>query len=471
MRIAESRRTVSCLFVLLLALSCSEAPTQPPGQPGPPVQEPADITLDATRTHQTIVGWEAHAQSGEDDVPEFPLYADTLFDLVVHDLGINRVRLEVRSGAENRIDYYAQWRAGVIDDATWRCKRWETINDNADPNVIDANGFKFGALDMQIDRVVKPLRQRLADRGEKLYVNLNYVAFVKQCTNIPYIHHDPAEYAELILAVFEHMERKHGFVPDGVEVVLEPDNTDWTGASMGHALVHTATLLESKGYRPEFIGPSTTHMQRALTFFDDMVKVPGVLSYLREYSYHRYGGRTPANLAGIASRASQYGLRTSMLEWIGADYHVLHEDLKAGQAAAWQQFAIAFTGNGAGGAVLFGLDRSSPGAPRVFYAPRTKFLRQYFRFVRAGARRIEATSTLTAFDPVAFVNPNGRYVVVVKAATGGAFTIGSLPAGTYGIKYTTDAAFDVDLTDVQLAAGKALPASIPAAGVVTIHAK
>ena len=38
-----------------------------------------------------------------------------------------------------------------------------------------------------------------------------------------------------------------------------------------------------------------------------------------------------------------------------------------------------------------------------------------------------------SFDPLAFINANGTYVVVVKADTPGSFSIENLPPGTYGI--------------------------------------
>ena len=60
-------------------------------------------------------------------------------------------------------------------------------------------------------------------------------------------------------------------------------------------------------------------------------------------------------------------------------------------------------------------------------------------------------------------------MVVVKAASGGTFAVQGLPAGTYGLKYTTNAAYDVDLPAVTLAAGQGLTAAIPAAGVLTVY--
>jgi hypothetical protein len=95
------------------------------------------ITLDPTRTYQTITGWEAVAYALEPTEPAFPNFKDTLFDQVVNDLGFNRVRLEVRSGVENTNDSWSDYQAGKIDYQTWRSRRYATINDDADPATIN----------------------------------------------------------------------------------------------------------------------------------------------------------------------------------------------------------------------------------------------------------------------------------------------------------------------------------------------
>jgi hypothetical protein len=102
---------------------------------------------------------------------------------------------------------------------------------------------------------------------------------------------------------------------------------------------------------------------------------------------------------------------------------------------------------------------------------RTNLLRQYFKFVRAGAQRIEALTGTFDFEPLAFINTDGKYVVVVKASGNGVFSVDGLPAGRYGLKYTTDEQYDIDHPDVDLNTGQSLSTSIPAAGVITIYAR
>jgi hypothetical protein len=131
-----------------------------------------------------------------------------------------------------------------------------------------------------------------------------------------------------------------------------------------------------------------------------------------------------------------------------------------GRNSAWQQETIRG---------FFDIDDSIPNNPVVSIDDGSKFTRQYYRFVRRGAVRIRATSDSDTFDPVAFINANSRYVVVVKANTGGNFTLDGLPSGAYGIKYTTASEYDVDLPDQSISTGEYVSTNIPNAGVLTVY--
>jgi len=236
---------------------------------------------------------------------------------------------------------------------------------------------------------------------------------------------------------------------------------------MGQCIVATAQRLQAAGFSvPEFIAPSTSNMSSALTYIDGIMAVPGAAALVKEFSYHRYGASL-ADLQGIAARGVQYGKRTSMLEYWTNDgnYRVLHQDLTTGRNSAWQQgqFADSY---GCQYNQVVGIVN---GAPTV--CPNTKFIRQYTKYVRPGAQRIDAAAATTDIEPIAFINSDGRYVVVVKSETGGSFSISGLPAGTYGIYYTTNAQYDVNLSAVTIAAGQSISSSIPATGVITIYRK
>jgi hypothetical protein len=426
------------------------------------------ITVDPGTAYQTISGWEAVDFALNDDA-RFPGFIDAVLDGVV-EAGLNRVRLEIKSGAENTQDYWTLYQTGQIDYATWRANRYATVNDDSDPNTINWSGFHFASLDWNVDHIITPLRNKLAAQGVTLQVNLCYVAFTGQITTGQYHHSNAAEYAEFVLATNLHLRNKYGWVPDFWEVILEPDNvSQWnTGTVLGNAMVASANRLTANGITPRFVAPATTNMTNASTYFDAMLAVPGAIQDLEEIAYHRYAGVSQAALQNVAARAVQHGKNASMLEWWsgGNSHQTLHEDLKVGRNSAWQSGSIA--GDGTGPTAFMQVVGNPPVVSITDYA---KFIRQYWKFVKRGARRIGASSASGTFDPLAFVNADGKHVLVVKASGGGSFAVQGLPAGTYGLKYTTGSQYDVDLADATVAAGQPVNASIPAAGVLTVYGK
>ena len=469
----SSSQSLRLLTPFLLALSAATAQTT--------------ITVNPATTYQTMTGWEVLDvfPVGPPDLPSTLTTAtiDKLLDKTANEAGIDRVRLEVRSGAETNVDYYAQSLSGAISNAQYRCRRYATVNDNNDPNVLNMAGFKFTELDERIETGVLKLRQKLQARGEKLHINLTYVAFVNHMTEpgcpagLGYVHDDsPEEYAEFMLAVFTHMKGKYGFVPDTIEVILEPDNTPfWRGMSIGQAILATAKRLGANGFNPKFIGPSNTSMQNALYYFNDLVAyAPQALPYMSEISYHRYSGVTDSALTGLANAAKQHNLSTSMLEWwdTGNGYKILHKDLKVGNNSSWEQVAIV--GPVGDYLSLFNIDNANPANPIITPGPMAKYTRHYTQFVRKGAVRVGATSSSTSNDPIAFRNKDGKFVVVTIANASGSIAINGLAAGTYGVKYTSlsnSSLYHIDAPDVTVSSGQTLNTSIPYAALVTVYSK
>ena len=441
-------------------------PQPPPTQPGPtPPPSGNQINVNATITYQTISGWEGAVLASVED---YQALSDAqfaaLFDVAVNELGLTRARLSVASGAENATDWEGQWLSGAISKAVFNQHRYEIQNDNGDPNSINTSRFHFALLDYQIDRLIRPLRQRVMARGESFYVALQYVDFGESS----FEHYDnPQEYAEFMLAMFQHMRTKYGFVPDAIDVMNEPNDVrGWTGAAIGQAIVATAAKLRGAGFAvPEFIAPSVSGISAAPSYIDGIMSVSGAAALVTEFSYHRYSSDL-ASLQAVAARAVQHGKRTSMLEhWTAANNSsVLHQDLAVGRNSAWQQgpFADAYHGPYNWTVLVNGVAQPSPNA---------KFLRQYTKYVRPGARRIDALSGNSQLEPLAFVNTNGRHVVVVRTGTDASFTVNGLPAGRYGIFYNTLNDYDVNLPDIAITAGQGVTTRIPTFGVITIYGK
>lgn len=420
----------------------------------------ADITIDTGQRFQVIDGWEATADIPDDpSKPRWAAYEGQMVDRLVEEVGINRIRLEIASGAETHTGILTRFVAGKVPYDDWKGTRYLMENDNADPFVIDPAGFDFAVMDWHVEHSVLPMAQRLAARGEKLVVNLCYVSF----RDGHYFQMEPEEYAELILAAYQHLKSKYDLVPDALEVILEPDNSSgaWNGGIMGRAMVATARRLEDNGFSPAFVAPSVKNMDRAVPYLDAISRVPGAMDHVVELSYHRYGGVSLKALRGIAARAKQLGIRTGMTElWFGkADYRVLLQDLTIGNSATFQ------------GRVLQGFFDVSKGAnPVLTPRPEIPALSLIYRAVRHGAVRIGAKVSVRGLEPVAFVNADGRQVVAVGTSSAVTLHLRGLEPGRYGISYWLASA-DGILPDADLAAGGVLDVAMPGAGLLVVSAR
>jgi O-glycosyl hydrolase len=448
--------------------------------PGCRSTDDALITIDPSRTYQTMKGWEVSARLWEQDKQQdrydrsWLAHRDEIFDRLVNELGIDRVRIEIRSGAENPIDYWSAFEKGEIGYNAAKHRRYETINDNDDPDVANAAGFQLAETDWQVEQIVLPLKRRIEANGEKLYLNLVYVDFGTETGNKGSLSHArrPDEYAELIHVTFEHLKSKYGLVPDALEVALEPDNTDeWDGPAVGAAMVAAAARLGKAGFSPAIIAPSTTYSYRAAQYFDHIAGVPGAAAVLSTLSYHRYDpiGATDGTLSAISERARKFGLETAMLEHLTGDVLELHGDLTQANVSSWQQYGIAYIDSperDRAGGYYYLVDRASG---RVRMASRTRALAQYFRFVRSGAVRIDAVSDSASRQAVAFRNRNGLHAVIVQATSGATIHIEGAPAGAYGVRYTTATETGRELDTIRIGVGQRLSARLPGAGVITFY--
>lgn len=112
--------------------------------------------------------------------------------------------------------------------------------------------FQFSHLD-QVENILLPLKQRIKDNGERLFVNLCYVDFGYSELKCNVSHaRQPEEFGEFVFAVFDHLKRRYDLIPDAFKVILEPENTDdWRGREIGLGLVAAAKRLRRAGFAPD----------------------------------------------------------------------------------------------------------------------------------------------------------------------------------------------------------------------------
>lgn len=348
------------------------------------------IVLDPATTYQTMRGWEVTSQAGDQEA-NASLYLDQVIELGAQ-YGVDTVRLEIKD----------EWETsdGVYDWSFW---------------------------DSHVPDFVLPFKEALARHGRTMRLNLCYVAFGTHSG----LHTTAANYADFMLAGVQYLDTTFGLVPDTIEVILEPDNTNGagvhmnTGAEIGAAVKALGDLLALNGYTPGFIVPSALSMAAAPTLYDSTKAVSGAAAYITGLSYHRYSGVSDSNLAAILSRVTADGVESGMLEWITANAETLWADVTKANASLWQQYTLAFPTSD-DGAQLFPIVSNVP-----TIGSRTHGLAQYFKHVRRGAERIATSSITTNVRPVAFINPDGRYAVVIHADATGTYTVGPVPTGSY----------------------------------------
>jgi len=317
------------------------------------------------------------------------------------------------------------------------------------------------------------LIRALEARGERMHINVNYVDFKVGESQGTLSHaRNPEEYAEFVLVCFEHLRDKYGIVPDTFEVILEPENTnEWRGREIGRAVVAVERRLKAAGFTPEIVAPSNAFPGQAIKYFDLMAQVPGALEALDTYSYHRYSSQAIELIRGIAQRAQAHGLKTAMLEKIGADIDTLIEDLTVTQVSSWQTWGVAGLAEWVGGGAYYALvDMKYPDDPPIMMDTPTYHLAHVFKYVRRGAQRIGARTDNPDKRPVAFINPNGAWAAIVRAKNaGGPLAIEGLPPGRYGVRYTGEDLEIQHWPEVTVEAGRPLVLELPGPGVVTVY--
>lgn len=418
-------------------------------------------SVDTATSAQTFLGWEAHAQSGKSaSASNYAAYKETLADQAV-EIGINRLRVEISIKMENTA-----------------ANSNSSVNDNSDPFVINDSGFQWANHDYadELMDMAAEMRERLIAQGETLYLVLCYVDFRSGGAFTIEHSSSPDEYAEFIFATFIHMNATYGYVPDAVEILLEPDAGvnvgEWTATKVANSLVAAHDRLATNGWTPRFIIPSTTSCPAADTWYGDIKTALGgtMPDYVDELSYHRYQNCDATTLAQNRDAAQADGNRISMLEYWSTsnDYTVLHQDIgPSGNAVAWQGAAITYPNVADNGGQYFNV--ATP-ANTVAIASRSKFYRQYFKWIRRGAVRKATSTTNSNFDCLAFANTGGNYTAVCKVVASGTYTLRGLPTATYHGVYTTASSYNQSLSDQAITTGQDVSVTMPAAGVVTFYA-
>ncbi len=482
------RMTLMAGAVLLLASCGGGSTTGAGGSSGggssssgggstPPGNVTSRISIDHNRPGQLLAGWEVTARFWEFDKANnrydgsWLASRDSIVQKLVDDAGITRVRVELRSGVENPIDYWTQFVNGQLSYTANRDHYYEKFNDNSNPAIANAAGFQWPSFDYYIENFVLPMRNRMAARNETLSINLCFVDFGGTAfKGTLSFSGAPDEYAELITLAAMRMRDKYGINVDTLEIILEPDNGDgWSGQAIGRAILAAKTRLAAAGINPKIVAPSASVAGSTISFLDGIASVAGAQAALNTISYHRYDGAgADQALPAIRQRAASLGIDTAMLEYVDASVENFFKDMEFGGATAWQSYAAAAKASSASavgnGAILW---RDPAGA--LALTPQFSRMALVQRETRPGARAYKATPLLGSDMPLDFQNPDGSEVIAIYSPGGSTVEISGASHTAYNVTFAGPGGAAYTTTTTTANGAGLVYVTIPAGTVAVLH--
>lgn len=432
---------------------------------GTATANPAVVVNAATR-YQRIDGWEATTGTAALDPADPTLYDPTsatasaaMIDLLVNELGVNRLQLPIRSGWLSDADYFAQWVAGSIVYEDYRASRYETIH--------PGGTYYFGEFDWICDNLLAPFLTEMAARGEVPQVGLVFIDFV-QAYPVGYdLSTDTTLYAQIVKTYHDRLISRMGVTPDSVDILLEPENCGgWNnGTRLGNAIVSLRAALPNV----HIIAPSMTAATSTIAIGNDIEAVSGALAAWGTVGYHRYDSPSSGDIAAIKTWADARGKKTGQTEWFNATIDTIFEDVLVGGVSLWQKWATVSRTSGASPSTYYWWDDN---CTNLQFATNSSHMQLFFRYVRQNADRIAASLPGALASIAAFENPNGKMAVVIKrTSASGSVDFSGLQPGPYGVRHIPNASTTAqDNTDVDVAADGTVTATIPQ-GYTTLYAR
>lgn len=457
------------------------------------------VTLNPSTTYQTWGAWMTHEYACDtpSDCPNNwpssarPAWTNTAYDLLVNDLGVTGFDLGagVPAMVENTYDIW-QTLVNTCDSYGYGSSQCLAAYSNyvtASRGAPVPGTFYWSYADWTKDRVWLPVIQRILNNGETPTFILTQGGAGNATYSWCQSGHESA-FSNHIVNIYQKLAT-YGINPVGYEMLNEPDISPvayyCTQNDYARLIKNVGAALISNGFAfTKAYVPTVESTDQVAPYFDSIWADTSTHQYIGGLSYHKYSGSQYCSSydcspctekTGIASRVSSNGLKSSMSEYIADNYASLHTDLKCANISYWDgQYALVGLVQWVGGwGAWLQVDETNPGNPVL--TNNSKMVRQYSKFIRPGAVRIGAVrgASDTQIDPIAFINPGGKYAVVVKVSGSVTFNINGLANGTYGIKYAiSGGVYDQNLPDQTVTSGT-LPSSItmPGTGVITIYAK
>ena len=368
---------------------------------------PAEIvTLNPSVRHQTMRGWGGTLSFLRDMNFVSQATVDQIIDEAVDDLGLTFLRAHF----------------GMLE---------EPFNDNGNPRSINFAGFKDAdVVDREVARGMGRFAQRVQANGESPTFLIN-----KDWEDSAPAWMNDDEFAENITANMLYFRNQHGIHINFNAIDNEPNHFDpYTPERQRPMIKAMGRMFQENGLATKVALNEGLHASSTWDYIRDMEGDSELWPNVGLLNWHLYGPNDPFRSL-IRDFGVARGIPTGMTEFSGAQISHLMDDLTLGGVSYWTRYFLADRGAVTAGASNYfaaHLDGTSFARNITYYQ-----FRQFMRYVRPGAVRIDASSSQSAVRAFAFDRAGSRVVVLVNTS-GQAFdfTVQGLAPGRYGVSQT-----------------------------------
>jgi len=358
----------------------------------------------------------------------------------------------------------------------------EPVNDNSDPYVTDLSQFSFAwkNLDAHVDMMV-----RAKQRGATTFFlsPLSRETWMGTTTA-----NDVAEYAEWLLAQVRR-SRDQGIVLPFLSVANEPSysRNPMSGAFLRDVIKDLGPRLRAEGFATLFVLSDDVRASDAAAKAQIVLSDPVARPYVGALATHLYD-EAVSNVGQLQAIANQYQLPLWMTEFtVGAmgtaglpanafSWAALMHDLIATYNVSAVDYLWGFFGQWEGNTTML-VTLNNNGATYQGMTLNKQYYTtgQYSRFVRPGARRIQALSSANTVLTTAYLDRSRLVVVAINTDTvdhTAAFTINgvALPASATVQPTRTSASDDWATLNPLVVSGSAFTTTLAHNSVTTFVA-
>jgi len=395
------------------------------------------VTVNAAVRFQTMRGWGGSLSFLRDLNFVSQAAVDQMIDEAVNDLGLTFLRLGFATLAE-------------------------PFNDNGDANNINWDRFyDTTVIDREVTRGLGRFAAAVQANGESATFLLNKDW---EFSAPPWM--DDGEFAENVTATALYYRDRHHININFSSIDNEPNTFDPYSPERQRSLIKAmGPKFQANGLGTKIALNEGISAQSTWDYILAMQNDAGVWPHVGLLNWHLYGTNDPFR-SQIRDFGAARGIPTAMTEFDGAQVTHLMDDLTRGGVSYWHRYHLADTSAGSvgGGANYF----AAPHDGTSFLKNHTYFqFRQFMRYVRPGAVRIDATSSHSALRAFAFERSGSRVVVLVNTSGQAlAATVDGIVPGRYGVSQTVGQSF------TELGAqgvGTSIDVTVAGSGVLTIY--